>query len=298
MRFKKNIAFLFGILALISYFSFYNLPKKELKVAKMQDEHFMQVYLKKEGLLLPMSISHSYKDVKSFTKLYMDYLTGKKKIHNASGFNYPALELLNAEVKEQCLNLQFNSTLLELKAEEELSFLQSLLQMAKQIEGVKSISIQVHQQKLTQLRHGTLIPSSLDHKLGLNSLIQETNYLHQGQSLIVYRLMIEGNQSYYVPIELRVSNTLSMQEKLSYIVASSSYHSKLRSPFVSTDVIECHEDGIDLKMKRLEKDEKQRTQIIQVIYYSLLANGFDKIQIKEFGKVVNIPLIVLNPAEI
>ena len=62
MRFKKNIAFLFGILAFIAYFSFRNLPKNELPVLKVLNQTEVEVYLLKNHLLVPMKVSMQSKN--------------------------------------------------------------------------------------------------------------------------------------------------------------------------------------------------------------------------------------------
>lgn len=297
MKFKKNIAFLFGILAFISYFSFRNLPESEVEVMKVDTNNYCTIYLKKQNLLVPMSIPNTSKDVQSFVQLYIDYLCGHKKVKNASAFDCDKVKLENASLKDNCLTLQFNSALLELKQEDELSFLQSLMKMMTQIKGVEIFKLQVHNQTLTQLRHGTLIPESIHTNMGMNSLVNQANFLHQSEPFIVYRLLKEEGKTYYVPIELRLPKALSTKEKLNYIVSSATYHTKLQSPFKENDAITCDDTSIHLKMKTLENDPSLRETIINIISLSLKENGLDKVIIKEFDKTITPSQTSLNPAE-
>ena len=77
MRFKKNIAFLFGILALIAYFSFRNLPKNELPVLKVLNQKEVEVYLLKNHLLVPMKVSMQSKMIKNILRTIFNMLLVK-----------------------------------------------------------------------------------------------------------------------------------------------------------------------------------------------------------------------------
>lgn len=297
MRFKKNIAFLFGILAFIAYFSFRNLPKNELPVLNVVNQKEVEVYLLKDNLLVPMNVSIQNKDDKQFIKTYIQYITGQKKVKNASSFDCDELRLQEVTIKEGCLTLQFNSALFELKETEELMFLQSIIKMAQQIDSIERLDIKVNQQHIEQLRYGTLIPASFKKYQGINSFVCEDAYLHKSDSLIVYRLLQEQGNIYYVPIELRIPSNLTMKEKLHYIVSDSMYHMGLKSPFKKNDAIECSDTSINLKMQKLQEDLKLKEQILNIIFLSLDANHLNNIEVKEFNKKTNWTPTTINIAE-
>ncbi|MEE0831570.1 MAG: GerMN domain-containing protein [Longicatena sp.] len=297
MRFKKNIAFLFGILAFIAYFSFRNLPKNELPVLKVLNQKEVEVYLLKNHLLVPMKVSMQSKNDQEYIKNYLQYVTGQKQLKNANSFDCDDLRLQDVSIKEGCLTLQFNSALFHLKENEELLFLQSIIKMAQQIDTIEQLKIKVNQQQLQQLRYGTIIPTSLKNYQGINSFVCEDAYLHNSDSLIVYRLLQEQGKCYYVPMELRIPAQLTMKEKLQYIVSASMYHNGLKSPFKKNDMIECTDTTINLKMKKLQEDAKLKEQILNIIVLSLEANHFNEIKVEEFQKQTNWTLTAINIAE-
>ena len=297
MKFKKNIAFLFGILALITYFSIQNLPYKEIPVLKLNQEKSFSIYLLKEDLLVPMTCRMNVKNDEDWMQQYLDYVTGIKKLKNAKSFELPKLKLLKGTIKDETLTLQFNSTFFEIKEEQELLFLQSLIKMAHQMKGVKQLKILVNEQELNQMRYGTVIPKQIQTYQSINSFVNEDVLLHDSQSLIVYRLLKQEGKVYYVPLELRVSNQLSIKEKLQYIVSSSIYHKGLTSPFKQNDKIECSNEMINLQMKCMQEDETLKEQILNVIQLSLEANGISQVKIKIFDKGLDYTKPVINQAE-
>lgn len=292
MRFQKNIAFLFGVIALITYFSMRNLADEEIPVMK-QNNQTSDVYLLKEGLLVPMQIPIK-QEKEPYIKEYIDYMIGKKKIKNASSFSCESLQLLSMDIKNKQIILQFNSALLDIKKEEELLFIQSLIQMLKPLKDIDTLQIKVHQQTLKYLSHGTKIPDNIKEYQAINTFVNEGVLLHQSESLIVYRLLTEGKQTYYVPVELRIPKGVSIKEKLRYILSKSNYHSLLHSP-MKDEYFQYDNKKIDIQGRKI-KDEKTREQILNIIQLSCEANQI-KISINEYGKEVQWEKTPINTAE-
>lgn len=287
MRFQKNIAFLFGALALISYCSYAFLPKTEeiQPVSVVQSQKMMDVYLRKAGLLVPMQMARSGNDIESFVEQYLGYLCGKGKLKNASGYDYPKLELKQVTQKEDTLKLDFNSVFLEIKATEELGFLQSLIQMVRQLEGIRKWEVCVNGIKLSQMRYGTRIPETLEDAVGVNSFVNEGTLLHHSKPLIVYRILKDQGKNYYVPIELRISDNLSVEDQLNLIIQDHSYHPALSMIHHEQLKTAVKDNQIQVSGQTSDEIKPLRNSLLELIHLSLNANGLQDVVVMDQGKV-------------
>lgn len=237
-NFRKQIAFLFGAIALISYVSiryFPTNPETTTVLSTKEEGTHMQIYLMDgDRSIVPLSIPVN-EEMSEEDKLgmMMAYMSGKQTIKGFQPLFQELCTLKEAKVKEGVANLYFDDSFSKYKAEDELRVLEAITWSATQFHDVEQVKLYQNGTLLKAMpKAKTPIPEVLNRSIGINHFETSTTALHSSSSLTVfYTKKIQG-QEYMVPKSKRVaaSSMTTMQTKVEEILADISASSELSQP--------------------------------------------------------------------
>lgn len=114
-------------------------------------------------------------------------------------------KILNIELREEVLTIDFSKELLEVNEKEEKKMIEAIIYTLTSIEGIDKVVIKVEGEILNKLPSGNNIPTVLDRKYGINKsydLVNTTNI----ESYTIYYVNEYNNNKYYVPVTKYVNS--------------------------------------------------------------------------------------------
>ena len=184
-----------------------NKVKKNISII-YDDIKDVPVYLQdNNNYVSRINISSSESDIKYIIEL----LTINGKYHSLipKGFNATIPEntkLLNYEIKDNILYLNFSEELLNVSLQNEEKMIESIIYSLCEFNGIKGIIIKVNGMKLTHLpKSGKALPEVLNYEYGINKTYNLNN-IKNTEQVTVYYLSKYKNIDYYIPIT-KISNT-------------------------------------------------------------------------------------------
>ncbi len=186
-----------------------NINKTKKNISIIYDESKdTPVYLQDHNdYVSRINISSSESDIKYIVEL----LTINGKYHSLipNGFNATIPEntkLLNYEIKDTILYLNFSEELLNVSLQNEEKMIESIIYSLCEFNGIKGIIIKVNGMKLTHLpKSGKALPEVLNYEYGINKTYNLNN-IKNTEQVTVYYLSKYNNIDYYIPIT-KISNT-------------------------------------------------------------------------------------------
>lgn len=301
-RFKKQIAFLFGVIALITYVTVRYFPMEEETtsvVATADLSAHMQVYLMdRDQTLVPISIPvNEEMGEEDKLTMMMGYLSGKQTIKGFSPLFNEEVTLSNVSIADGKVVLQFDDSFLQYEADNELRVLESITWGATQFHDIEQVELQLNQTPLTTMPvANTPIPAILNRSIGINHFETGTSALHSSNELTVfYTKKIKGT-TYMVPKTKRYPSTRkSIESKVNEIVEDISVSSTLSQPLVKNQValesmeLVDHEMKVNLNKNILGADKSVKQDVYDSLMLSLLSlDEVEKAQILVDGVVVSL----------
>ena len=114
-------------------------------------------------------------------------------------------KILNIELREEVLTIDFSKELLEVNEKEEMKMIEAIIYTLTSIDGIDKVVIKVEGEILNKLPSGNNIPTVLDRKYGINKsydLVNTTNI----ESYTIYYVNEYNNNKYYVPVTKYVNS--------------------------------------------------------------------------------------------
>lgn len=301
-RFKKQLAMLFGGIALITYLSIQLFPtaeKADTPVLSLQDEaEHMQVYLPDEdGLLVPLSIEVSAElGVEDRIRLLIGYMSGKQKIAHFSALFTKEAALKSVSIKDSCAVLNFDEGFKNYRKEQELRLLEALAWGVCQFEGIGQVSLQINGAKLDHMPLGkTPIPKTLDPSIGINHFETAAAALHSSRSITVFCTKKIAGNTYMIPQSRRVeAEDTSMEGQVKAVLKDVRASTSLTQPLYDDQIMlrsfsyKNNELTIDVSGNLLGSNRQVKEDAYNCLLLSLSAmEGVERIRVKVDGVSVS-----------
>lgn len=297
LKFRKQMAVVFGAIAMISYISIRFFPAEETVsvVSTTEEVNYLQVYMiDEEKTLVPLSVPISEElNVGDKISLLFSYMSGKQEIKGFLPLFEKECILQASSVKDGTVSLYFDDTFLNYKRENELRVLEAITWGVSQFHDIKQVELYVNNQRLSKMpMANTPIPDVLSRDIGINHFETSTSSLHDSDSLTVfYTKQIQGNM-YMVPKSKRVnrSDQDDIKTKIDQILSDICVSSSLKQP-LSEESIQVKDykiqDGtimIDLNSQILSSNQSVKQDVYNSLVLSLsLISGIEKIDVRIDG---------------
>lgn len=301
LQFKKQIAFLFGAIAMISYVSVRYFPTEtnDVAVISVKDEAtHMQVYiLDQDHTLVPISIAVDA-DLSEEDKLQMmiAYMSGKQKIPNFQPLFQEECTLETVEISNGIATLNFDDSFAAYDEQNELRVLEAITWGTTQFHDIEQVRICMNGNVLkTMPKANTPIPDVLNRSIGINHFETSTTSLHNSREITVFCTKRLDGQEYMVPRSRRVmKGNDEVKDTIDQILSDVAVSSQLSQPLYAEDVkIQqfSFEDGVmivELNRAILDSSQTVKQDIYNALILSLSAiSDVSEIQLKVDGVIVS-----------
>ena len=220
---------------------------------------------------------------------------GKNNNEIPNGFRQiiPAgTEVLNIDLKDKILTINFSKELLDIKKEYEEKMIESIIYSLTSIDGIDKVIIKVEGKPLEKLPNSKkIINTVLDKNYGINkkySIVAPTNI----DSYTVYYVSKYNDNEYYVPVTKYVNK--SEYDKLKLIInelsSSPIYENNLMSYLNSdTSLINytLNNESMKLNFNDSIYNDKNSNKILEEVIYTISLSIEDNYNIKEVIFEVN-----------
>lgn len=301
-NFKKQIAVIFGAIAMIAYCSIQFFPRQETAttpvIATREEGKHMQVYLKdQDHTLVPLSIPvNEEMSEEDKLQLMVAYMSGKQEIKGFLPLFQKECEIKKVEIKNGIASLFFDDSLKNYKEEDELRVLEALTWGATQFHDIEQVKLFLNDTLLKAMpKANTPIPDVLNRGIGINHFETATTSLHDSSSLTVFYTKKVNGQQYMVPRSRRVRmENDTMKTAVSSILQDVSASSELVQPLYADDIkVENFQiyDGslvVSLNKNILANDRSVKQDVYNALVLSLATlPGVEKVEVKVDGVVVS-----------
>ena len=243
--FKKQMAVVFGAIAMIGYLSVRFFPAQEQSaspVISTKDEtKHMQIYMMdSDKTLVPLSIPVS-EEMSEEDKLALmfSYMSGKQEIKGFAPLFTKECTLQSSSIKNGIVSLYFDDSLKNYDKENELRILEAITWGATQFHDIEQVKLYLNDKQLTSMPNAqTPIPEILNRSIGINHFETSTTTLHDSASLTVfYTKKVQGNE-YMVPKSKRVAQSQgdALKASVENILSDISVSSALDQPLYADDI--------------------------------------------------------------
>ncbi|CAM3141946.1 GerMN domain-containing protein [Sporolactobacillus spathodeae] len=246
------------------------------------------------GLLVPQSIG--LPETKEPLKQVLNYLVDDGPVSNIlpNGFQAvlpPGTEVRSVHVDASGnLTADFSKELLDASSDSRDQIVQSIVWTATQFENVKSVTLRVAGEKLTQWpKTGEEIGTGLTRTSGINQNFDQVTDVAGSQPVNVYYLYVEKGKSFNVPVTVRVSSQgnewAAMVQALIHEPEGSDFISALNPdtqlisrPYIKNGIVYLHFN------QAIYEDKASKTisdQALRSLVLTLTGtNGINKVSIK------------------
>lgn len=182
--------------------------------------------------------------------------------------------ILNLELKDKTLTINFSKELLEVSPNEERKMIESIVYTLTSIKGIDKIKIQVDSSPLTKLPNSKeLLPEVLDKSYGINKtydLVTTNNIV----SYTTYYVNKYNNNEYYVPVTKYINNKDNDIIKVIIKELSSSpiYETNLMSYLNAGAVLEDYElldSNLKLNFNELLLNDINKKNLLEEVIYTI-----------------------------
>lgn len=182
--------------------------------------------------------------------------------------------ILNLELKDKTLTINFSKELLEVSPNEERKMIESIVYTLTSIKGIDKVKIQVDSSSLTKLPNSKeLLPEELDKNYGINKtydLVTTNNIV----SYTTYYVNKYNNNEYYVPVTKYINNKDNDIIKVIIKELSSSpiYETNLMSYLNAGAVLEDYElldSNLKLNFNELLLNDINKKNLLEEVIYTI-----------------------------
>ena len=293
-RLKLSISYLFCALALFSYLSYAPVEDELISVMKKADGSATIYLLDQDNILVPLIISIELQDEESMLKEAFRKMSQPLEDSEFKAVLPLGTQLLDAQIDEDTIVLNFNEKLLDYEPQMEVKLLSAVVFTATSLHQNHQVVLQINGETLSYLPYRQTSLKHLDRRIGINSFELNHSSLHDTTVMNVYYTKEIANRTYYVPMSKRVPNSLTLDEALDEIGRRVSLHSKLKQPLaiekISTKGSEINEEGLILHLDDsiLSEEKTCKKEALDTLLLSIKETlGYDKVKIYVDGVCVN-----------
>lgn len=175
-----------------------------------------KIYLKnKQGLLVPLTINiEPYEERTDEIKFLVNKLKNNIEIKDGyQGLLDQDVELINIELNESLLTLDFNEAFNKYDKIDEIRIIESLVWTCAQYRDISQIKILVNGEELTKMPIGNCpVPKILDQNFGINNHVFRPS--SNKDNITVYYEDITSKELVYVPVTIRVDKSDNQIESI------------------------------------------------------------------------------------
>lgn len=175
-----------------------------------------KIYLKnKQGLLVPLTINiEPYEERTDEIKFLVNKLKNNIEIkYGYQGLLDQDVELINIELNESLLTLDFNEAFNKYDKIDEIRIIESLVWTCAQYRDISQIKILVNGEELTKMPIGNCpVPKILDQNFGINNHVFRPS--SNKDNITVYYEDITSKELVYVPVTIRVDKSDNQIESI------------------------------------------------------------------------------------
>lgn len=201
-------------------------------------------------------------------------------------------KILNKEIKDNVLILDFSKELLETTKEMEEKVIESIIYSMTEIVGIDTVSIKVNGKNLTKLpKSGKILEVYLKRDFGINKIYDIDSLKDLTQVTIYFVSKTNNNYTYYVPVTKYIN---SKEDKIKIIIdeltSKISYESNLISYLnYNTKLTDYsfNEDILDLNFNEYLFDNNQDKKVLEEVIYSISYSIKDNYKVSKINFFVN-----------
>lgn len=208
------ISLLIICLAFVSYVYLHNDETQE-----SEDVYLKTVVFKDEdNELVPVSVNfHSQVELEQEVKNRIDFMKSNELTKYGL---YPVLnqdlEVLSVSLNDKVMVLNVND---HLDANnDDMDILEALTFTLTDYDEVEQLKLQINGKDITSLPHSNIPVSYLSQDLGLNNFTETYTILHETIPVLAYHQKVIANQSYYIPVTLRINENDTVEEQVKTIL--------------------------------------------------------------------------------
>lgn len=282
---------------------FYLFPKKEnyaLNAPVYNDikANYHEIFLMdKNNYIAKTNIEVSSLDKDNLINELVEIMTidGKYQDKIPNGFRAilpPDTKLLNKEINNNILVLDFNSELLDTTNKLEEKEIEALIYTMTSIKDVDSISIKIDGKYLEKLpKTGKTLDKELKREYGINKIYDLTGLKDVTKVIIYYASKTNDNNIYYVPVTKYInSNKDKIKIIIDELTSRISYESNLMSYLnYNAKLLDYsfNEDEIDLNFNEYLFDNNQNKKVLEEVIYSISYSIEDTFNVSKINFYVN-----------
>lgn len=245
-HYHKQLALLFGAIAVFSYLSLQYFPQSKEKesIAVMQetDKGQIQIYvLDQDNTLIPMSkeIPNGLSTEDKIKEMVKAMCADQVK-DDFTGVLGAGTTVDQVSIQEDSASVYFNDSLGQYEPTQELRVLEALTWGITQFPEIRNVILYQNGERLTKMPlKQTPVPDPLNRTLGINHFESAASSLSHSDTITVYYTKEIAGTSYFVPKSKRIAGDgEDMETVVKEVLKDVSVSSKLASPL--------YEDNIDI----------------------------------------------------
>ena len=101
---------------------------------------------------------------------------------------------------------------------DDMDILEALTFTLTDYDEVEQLKLQINGKDITSLPHSDIPVSYLSQDLGLNNFTETYTILHETIPVLAYHQKVIANQSYYIPVTLRINENDTVEEQVKTIL--------------------------------------------------------------------------------
>ncbi len=222
-------------------------------------------------------------------------IKNNKSIDSFMGLLPSNTKVLNIEIKDKCVIVNFSKEFLDMDIDKEENIIESLVYSLTEEDNIESISIYVENNLLTELPNSKKkIPEFLDRSYGINKEYDITSLVNLTSTTIYYTSVV-NNEVYYVPVtKISNDNTEKIDIIINELKSSLIYQSNLNS-YLKSDVklknYEITEETINLYFNENIFDDLNSKTILEEVKYTITQSIKENYEVEKVEFYVNDMLV-------
>ena len=213
----KKIGIISLLIICLTFVSYVYLHNDETQ--ESEDVYLKTVVFKDEdNELVPVSVNfHSQVELEQEVKNRIDFMKSNELTKYGL---YPVLnqdlEVLSVSLNNKVMVLNVND---HLDANnDDMDILEALTFTLTDYDEVEQLKLQINGKDITSLPHSDIPVSYLSQDLGLNNFTETYTILHETIPVLAYHQKVIANQSYYIPVTLRINENDTLEEQVKTIL--------------------------------------------------------------------------------
>ena len=213
----KKIGIISLLIICLTFVSYVYLHNDETQ--ESEDVYLKTVVFKDEdNELVPVSVNfHSQVELEQEVKNRIDFMKSNELTKYGL---YPVLnqdlEVLSVSLNNKVMVLNVND---HLDANnDDMDILEALTFTFTDYDEVEQLKLQINGKDITSLPHSDIPVSYLSQDLGLNNFTETYTILHETIPVLAYHQKVIANQSYYIPVTLRINENDTVEEQVKTIL--------------------------------------------------------------------------------